>query len=316
MVEEGVELGYDTYTVPFGTDTISAIYALGFAVRSALTFGGMKGGMAREILLYNKERVFAFVLALGEVDLQPRVLGDGPAGTRRIGVTMTLAITTALVVVLGGQERAQSELSPPLAVAVVSTTEHTTTTMVHVLDAFIGLHPDDEAFLAALEENTDDTDPTATTTTVATTTTASRTQPAPRPTTTTTTATTSTTAAPSGEFRSDYEAEFFSKINSLRAAKGLPALVRDGSLNSRARDWSKKMAKDGQLSHSNLKSLIPPWSRAGENVGQGGSVSSIFSALTGSRGHLSNMLEDFTHGGIGVWVDSKGVVWTTHVFAR
>lgn len=68
LVEEGVELGYDTYTVPFGADTLSAIYALGFAVRSALTFGGLKGGQAREILLYNKERVFAFVLALGEVD--------------------------------------------------------------------------------------------------------------------------------------------------------------------------------------------------------------------------------------------------------
>jgi acetyl-CoA synthase len=68
LQEEGVELGYDTYTVPFGTDTISAIYALGFATRSALTFGGMKGGQAREILRYNKDRVFAFVLALGEVD--------------------------------------------------------------------------------------------------------------------------------------------------------------------------------------------------------------------------------------------------------
>ncbi len=68
LIEEGVELGYDTYTVPFGTDTISAIYALGFATRSALTFGGLKAGQAREILLYNRERVFAFVLALGEVD--------------------------------------------------------------------------------------------------------------------------------------------------------------------------------------------------------------------------------------------------------
>jgi acetyl-CoA synthase len=66
--EQGVELGYDTYTVPFGTDTLSAIYALGFATRSALTFGGLKPGQAREILLYNRERVFAFVLALGEVD--------------------------------------------------------------------------------------------------------------------------------------------------------------------------------------------------------------------------------------------------------
>ena len=68
LQEEGVEMGYDTYIVPFGTDTISAIYALGFAVRSALTFGGMKGGQTRDILLYNKNRVFAFVLALGEVD--------------------------------------------------------------------------------------------------------------------------------------------------------------------------------------------------------------------------------------------------------
>ena len=68
LTEEGVELGYDTYTVPFGTDTLSAIYALGFATRSALTFGGLKAGQAREILLYNRERVFAFVLALGEVD--------------------------------------------------------------------------------------------------------------------------------------------------------------------------------------------------------------------------------------------------------
>jgi acetyl-CoA synthase len=68
LMEEGVEMGYDTYIVPFGTDTISAIYALGFATRSALTFGGMSGGNIRDILLYNKYRVFAFVLALGEVD--------------------------------------------------------------------------------------------------------------------------------------------------------------------------------------------------------------------------------------------------------
>ena len=68
LVEEGVEIGYDTYIVPFGRDTISAIYAAGFATRSALTFGGMKGGQWREILLYNKFRVFAFGLALGEVD--------------------------------------------------------------------------------------------------------------------------------------------------------------------------------------------------------------------------------------------------------
>ncbi len=68
LMEEGVEMGYDTYIIPFGTDTLSAIYPIGFASRSALTFGGLKAGQTREILVYNKARVFAFVLALGEVD--------------------------------------------------------------------------------------------------------------------------------------------------------------------------------------------------------------------------------------------------------
>jgi acetyl-CoA synthase len=68
LMEEGVEMGYDTYIVPFGTDTESAIFPLGFASRSALTFGGLKPGQYREILEYNRDRVFAFVLALGEVD--------------------------------------------------------------------------------------------------------------------------------------------------------------------------------------------------------------------------------------------------------
>jgi acetyl-CoA synthase len=68
LMEEGVEMGYDTYIVPFGMDTISTVYPMGFATRSALTFGGMKGGQARDILLYNKYRVFAFAIALGEVD--------------------------------------------------------------------------------------------------------------------------------------------------------------------------------------------------------------------------------------------------------
>jgi acetyl-CoA synthase len=75
--EEGVEMGYDTYIVPFGTDTISAIYAAGFATRSALTFGGMKGGDWRDILLYNKFRVFAFALVLGELDDLKYAAGAG-----------------------------------------------------------------------------------------------------------------------------------------------------------------------------------------------------------------------------------------------
>jgi len=68
LKESGVEMGWDSYIVPYGRDTISAIYPLNWAIRSAMTFGGLKAGQARKCLLYTKERVFAFGLALGPVD--------------------------------------------------------------------------------------------------------------------------------------------------------------------------------------------------------------------------------------------------------
>ena len=43
LIEEGVELGWDTYIVPVGGDTHSAIYVLNWAMRGALTFGGTGG---------------------------------------------------------------------------------------------------------------------------------------------------------------------------------------------------------------------------------------------------------------------------------
>jgi acetyl-CoA synthase len=68
LAEEDVEMGWDTYLVPYGKEMSAAVYALNFAARSAMTFGGVKPGdlqAARQILFYNKDRVFAFVLALG-----------------------------------------------------------------------------------------------------------------------------------------------------------------------------------------------------------------------------------------------------------
>ncbi len=68
LIEENVEMGWDNYIVPYGRDTISGIFPLNWAIRSALTFGGLKAGDARKCLLYTKERVFAFGLVLGELD--------------------------------------------------------------------------------------------------------------------------------------------------------------------------------------------------------------------------------------------------------
>lgn len=68
LKQEKIEMGWDTFIVPYGRDTISAIYPLNWAVRGAMSFGGIKPGQGREALLYTKNRVFAFGVALGYVD--------------------------------------------------------------------------------------------------------------------------------------------------------------------------------------------------------------------------------------------------------
>ena len=68
LAEEGIEMNWDTFLVPYGKEMTAAVHALNFAARSAMTFGGLEPGSlkaARDILLYNKDRVHAFVLALG-----------------------------------------------------------------------------------------------------------------------------------------------------------------------------------------------------------------------------------------------------------
>ncbi|MHC4281300.1 MAG: acetyl-CoA decarbonylase/synthase complex subunit alpha/beta [Planctomycetota bacterium] len=67
LIEGGVQLGWETRLVPFGRGITSAIYSLGFASRAALSFGGVQPGDFRRNLLYNKNRIFAFVMPLGEV---------------------------------------------------------------------------------------------------------------------------------------------------------------------------------------------------------------------------------------------------------
>src|SRR5208283_4091870 len=67
LEEAGVQTGWETRLVPFGKDISAAIYALGFANRAALSFGNVQPGDYERNLKYNKNRIFAFVMALGEV---------------------------------------------------------------------------------------------------------------------------------------------------------------------------------------------------------------------------------------------------------
>ncbi|MDO8688390.1 MAG: CO dehydrogenase/CO-methylating acetyl-CoA synthase complex subunit beta, partial [Dehalococcoidales bacterium] len=67
LVEAGVQIGWPTRLVSFGPDTSATVFAMGFATRAAMSFGGIEPGEYRKILIYNKDRVFAFAMPLGYV---------------------------------------------------------------------------------------------------------------------------------------------------------------------------------------------------------------------------------------------------------
>jgi len=77
LIEAGVQIGWNTRIVPFGPDISSAVFALGFANRAAMAFGGVQPGDYKKILHYNKDRVFAFVNALGDIGTEWGVAAAG-----------------------------------------------------------------------------------------------------------------------------------------------------------------------------------------------------------------------------------------------
>jgi acetyl-CoA synthase len=67
LKKQKVQIGWPTRLVPFGPTYTSAVFAIGFACRVALAFGGIKPGDYKGNLIYNKDRTFAFVMAFGPV---------------------------------------------------------------------------------------------------------------------------------------------------------------------------------------------------------------------------------------------------------
>ena len=238
---------------------------------------------------------------------------------RSFAVSISLLLLgTSAVLAFGSDPGRPVTWNAPLSLSVTSSTEPDLSLIV-----VSGVE------MVSLEEETEIIDEVTAQASTTTTAAASTTEATQAPSTTATTATTnppaSTTTQPppaptttqsQGGFVGSAESDFAGRINSLRASKGVAALARDGSLDSYARSWAKGMAQMGELSHSNVGLLLPPWHAVGENVGRGGAVGPIFDALVGSSAHLSNMVGDYTHMGIGVFRDSNGVLWTTHVFAR
>ena len=114
------------------------------------------------------------------------------------------------------------------------------------------------------------------------------------------------------------ESGFLNALNQQRGAQGLSPLTLTQSMTDAAAQWTYSMAAGNFLAHAGdiVTGTPPGWSKVGENVGRGQSVSSLTSAFMSSEGHRHNVLDPvFTHVGIGVYVDSAGKVYTTHRFA-
>ena len=115
------------------------------------------------------------------------------------------------------------------------------------------------------------------------------------------------------------EGEFLSLINSTRAANGLASLTVDGGLKAHARNHTQDMIDTGGIYHSTSSELRAAagsgWSKAGENVGRGGTPSSLHSAFMNSPSHAKNVLGTYNYVGIGTGT-SDGQLYVTVVFVQ
>lgn len=115
------------------------------------------------------------------------------------------------------------------------------------------------------------------------------------------------------------EQDFLSAINATRNSAGLPPLTMDSGLQAHARRHSADMIAAGEIYHSSdseLKSAAGGgWERLGENVGRGGSVSSLHKAFLKSSSHKANIHGDYNRVGIGTDT-ADGVLYVTVVFMK
>jgi Cysteine-rich secretory protein family len=116
---------------------------------------------------------------------------------------------------------------------------------------------------------------------------------------------------------SDDEAGFVSRINALRASKGVRTLEVHPNLVQKARDWAQTMGSAGKIWHSKLSDgITADWQKLGENVGMGGAVEALHNAFVASPRHYDNLVDpDFNYVGIGVvYVD--GTTYVTEMFMK
>ena len=132
----------------------------------------------------------------------------------------------------------------------------------------------------------------------------------------------------------------FKQINQDRAANNLPPLAWEPRLERSARQHDLVMAAECGLMHqcpnepdlgTRISNVGVQWQTVGENIGDGGPVSSsdaawnivsmIHQGMMAEKppddGHRRNLLsKDFHRIGISIYIDAKNTLWLTEDFAN
>ncbi|MFV0388412.1 MAG: CAP domain-containing protein [Pyrinomonadaceae bacterium] len=128
------------------------------------------------------------------------------------------------------------------------------------------------------------------------------------------------------------ENEIYYLVNVKRNSLKKVQLGIDNKIAVVARNYSKRMAKEGFFSHEDRngenvvarvkKARIKGWRRLGENLYFGDADSKDFAELVvdawlSSAGHRRNLLsDDWTQMGVGVYEKSEGVFYVTQIFVE
>lgn len=113
------------------------------------------------------------------------------------------------------------------------------------------------------------------------------------------------------------ERGFNRKMNTERTSHGLGKLKLDPELSKAAKVHTREMVRSAELYHTSsddLRRRVTNWIILGENVGVGGTVSSLHEAFMNSPAHRDNVMHGlYRHVGISV-ARSNGRMWVTIIF--
>lgn len=103
--------------------------------------------------------------------------------------------------------------------------------------------------------------------------------------------------------------------NQAREASGMPVVLHNPTLASKAQGWAEVIASRGQLVHSNLADGAGPgWRALGENLAKARSIEEAQNLFMNSRSHRSTLLsERYSQVGIGV-AKRRGTYYVVQVF--